>query len=296
MKMLFVFIDGLGIGNKNESINPIYRCKADTIIRLLESKETIPIDTSLGVEGLPQSATGQTAIFTGVNASKILGRHLSGQPTITLRNIISHNNLFKKLINMGFTVTNSNVYREKYITEITAPLNKKQKPSVTTVMCISTGTSLRTTKQYIEGKGIYHDITGRILSDLGYNTPIISPEEAAQNFYAISRNYSFTLFEHFMTDIAGHSLNMDMSIKRILILDKFLHALLTLIDYNNDILVITSDHGNIENMSIKTHTLNKVPFIFLGNKAASLSTRMVSLIDIMPAVLNLFNVGIHYKI
>jgi 2,3-bisphosphoglycerate-independent phosphoglycerate mutase len=296
MKMIFVFIDGLGIGTKSKSINPIYRCKAKTLKKLLKSKNMVPIDASLGIDGLPQSATGQTAIFTGVNASQILGRHLSGQPTITLRNIISKNNLFKHLVTMGYTVTNSNVYREKYIQELSIQGSRKQMPSVTTVMCLSAGTVLRTTKQYRQGKGIYHDITGHILNDLGYQTPIITPEEAAKRLYAISRNYSFTLFEHFITDIAGHSTNMDISIERILILDKFLESLLKLIDYENDVLVITSDHGNIENMSLKTHTYNKVPFIYLGNRADMLGTNVASLVDITPAIINFFSVGIHYKI
>ena len=39
----------------------------------------------LGIEGLPQSATGQTALFTGINAAQLLGRHLFGFPNQPFR-------------------------------------------------------------------------------------------------------------------------------------------------------------------------------------------------------------------
>ena len=39
-----------------------------------------PVDPKLGVKGIPQSATGQTSLLTGVNAQGVLGYHKSGYP------------------------------------------------------------------------------------------------------------------------------------------------------------------------------------------------------------------------
>jgi len=69
---------------------------------ILNKAGAIPTDACLDVPGLPQSATGQTTIFTGQNASKVLSRHLHGQPTITLKKMIIENNLFKELIKEVF--------------------------------------------------------------------------------------------------------------------------------------------------------------------------------------------------
>ncbi len=53
----------------------------------------------LGVEGLPQSGTGQTSIFCGVNASKIVGKHFGPYPYSTLIPIIKEKNIFKHYLN-----------------------------------------------------------------------------------------------------------------------------------------------------------------------------------------------------
>jgi hypothetical protein len=38
------------------------------------------LDASLCVPGLPQSATGQAALLTGLNAPELMGRHIEGFP------------------------------------------------------------------------------------------------------------------------------------------------------------------------------------------------------------------------
>ena len=43
----------------------------------------VPTDATLDVPGYPQSATGQTAIFTGVNAAEIKQGHINVLPTPT---------------------------------------------------------------------------------------------------------------------------------------------------------------------------------------------------------------------
>lgn len=288
MRMIFIFIDGLGIGERDSCKNPVYCANAPNIRRILEDPGVFAADASLGVPGLPQSATGQTAIFTGENAPKALGRHLNAQPTITLKNIINRNNLFKDLMSMGLKVTNSNVYRDEYLINMLNPVDRRLRPSVTTVMSLSAGVEFRTIKDLKNGNGVYHDITGRILCDKGYDVNVITPVEAAGRLCYISRNFDFTLFEHFMTDIIGHSVDMERAVKHIELLDAFLGEVIRLADFRNDIIFITSDHGNIEDMTVKTHTMNKVPVAILGKIPDMNQIDVESLLDITHLVKKIF--------
>ena len=74
MKMIFIFIDGFGIGKEDASVNPLANPELPNINYILNKAGAIPTDACLDVPGLPQSATGQTTIFTGQNASKVLAK------------------------------------------------------------------------------------------------------------------------------------------------------------------------------------------------------------------------------
>lgn len=288
MKMIFIFIDGLGMGEGNKERNPLYAAHAPNILHILNDFTVFSTDACLGVPGLPQSATGQTAIFTGTNAPMVLGRHLHGRPTITLKNIINRNNLFKELGSTGLKVTNANIYRQEYLDRMLDPGERRYRPSVTSVMTMSAGLQFRNVEDYKQGRGVYHDITSQVIKDYGYDVDLITPQEAARRIYDISRDFDFTLFEHFMSDIIGHSMDMDMAIKEIELLDAFLGELWRLVDLKQDIIIITSDHGNIEDISVKTHTMNRVPTVIMGSLPPDADIGIESLTDIMPAVIEIF--------
>ncbi len=287
MRMLFVFIDGFGIGENDADRNPLYAARTPALDRLFTEGLVLITDPLLDVPGLPQSATGQTAIFTGVNASRAVGRHVNAQPTKPLRDIIEQDNLFKMLLNKGFRVANANVYRQEYLDRMHDPSDKRYKPSVTSVMTMSAGMDFRRIEEYNEGKGIYHDITGQIIVDSGYDSYTVTPEEAASRYYSIAQEYDFTLFEHFLTDLVGHKMDMQLAIRTIETLDAFLDALIRLLKPEEDLLFITSDHGNIEDITVKTHTKNPVPTILYGKLPDNVKVEIRSLTDITPAVMEL---------
>ncbi len=287
MKVIFTFIDGVGIGEKDRTVNPVYASEHQVLARLIDNAR-FQADASMGVEGLPQSATGQTTIFTGVNAPEVLNRHLSGQPTISLKKVIYKSNMFSELIKRGYKVTSSNVYKDEYLENMLNVKDRRNRPSVTSVMGMAAGIDFRTVNELINENGVYHDITGEILKESGYRVEPITPQKAAKTLYSLSRNYDFTLYEHFMTDILGHKGDFDEAVKLIDRLDSFFEELIKQIDFEEDVLIITSDHGNIEDMSVRTHTMNKVPVIVLGKKAENVKTKVLSLTDVMPFVLELF--------
>lgn len=288
MKVIFIFIDGIGIGNKDKGINPIYAASTQVLSKLIDDAR-FKADASMGVPGLPQSATGQTAIFTGLNAPAALNRHLSGQPTITLKKLIYKVNIFGELKKMGLKVTSANVYREEYLRNMLDSKDRRNRPSVTSVMGMAEGIEFRTVRDFISHNGVYHDITGERLKESGYDVKVITPEEAAENLYSLSRRYDFTMYEHFITDIAGHKFEMDEAIKVVESLDGFLSKLVDMMDFNGgDVLIIASDHGNLEDISVRTHTMNKVPVIVKGKGADRAEKEVDSLVDIMPFILELF--------
>src|SRR5687767_5228264 len=94
MRVLFIFLDGIGLGVDNQGINPFANAHMPNLNALLEGrslfKECAPfygehatllaIDPNLGVDGLPQSATGQAVLMTGVNIPAELGYHYGPKP------------------------------------------------------------------------------------------------------------------------------------------------------------------------------------------------------------------------
>lgn len=288
MKVIFIFLDGVGIGERDRTANPVYATQQQVLARLIDNAR-FQADASMGVEGLPQSATGQTAIFTGVNAPKVLNRHLSGQPTISLKKVIYKSNIFSELVKMGYKVTSSNVYRDEYLENMLNVKDRKHRPSVTSVMSMAVGIEFRTVNEFINENGVYHDITGETLKESGYEVDTVTPKRAAQNLYRLSRNYDFTLYEHFLTDIQGHKADFGEAVDLIDRLDSFFEELMKQMDFEEDVLIMTSDHGNIEDVSVHTHTMNKVPVVVLGKKAENIKTEVHSLTDIMPFILEVFS-------
>ncbi len=287
MRVVFIFIDGIGTGNKNGDTNPIYKTPDKVLAKLID-EAVFEADASMGIPGLPQSATGQTAIFTGVNAPAALNRHLSGQPTITLKKIIQKVNIFGELKKMGLTVSNANVYREEYLRNMLDLKDRRNRPSVTSVMCMAENIIFKTPLDFANNKGVYHDITGEILKKSGYDVDLITPEQAARNLYNLSLQNDFTMYEHFITDIAGHKFEMKEAVEVVINLDRFLAELMGLINFEEDVLIITSDHGNLEDISVRTHTMSKVPVIIKGNHTDNVDLKIESLVDIMPYVIELF--------
>jgi bisphosphoglycerate-independent phosphoglycerate mutase (AlkP superfamily) len=123
-----------------------------------------------------------------------------------------------------------------------------------------------------------------MLSERGESAPLRLPEEAGRVLASIVSSHRFTLYEYFITDKIGHAQD-HAEAKRVLpMLAKFIRTLLTQLDLTNTTVVLTSDHGNIEDLSVRNHTLNMVPTIIWGRNQQSVASRIGSLIDITPAI------------
>jgi bisphosphoglycerate-independent phosphoglycerate mutase (AlkP superfamily) len=70
-------------------------------------------------------------------------------------------------------------------------------------------------------------------------------------------------------------------------LSEFLVELFKRVDSDKTTVILTSDHGNIEDLSIRTHTLNNVPTVIWGRKKEQVAAKIKNLTDITPAIIEL---------
>ena len=284
MKILLFFIDGFGIGDKINSRNPFLKSKTPLLDKISNHKlgTYIKTDVSMKVTGLPQSATGQTALLTGKNAAKAMGRHKSGFPGPTLIKLIANHNIYKQLNKYNLNSTFANAYTQNYVKKV---YQNKQRASVTTQCVINSENKFRFLKDIKNNNAIYQDFTNKILSDKGHNIELFTPEKAANILSDIALKHDFTLYEFFQSDKAGHSQDMNFAIKTIENLDRFLTQLVQNLK-NKVTIIISSDHGNIENLSTNTHTKNKVPTIIIGKQKLDLKKSINKITDITPAIIS----------
>ena len=283
MNVLLFFVDGLGLGKSDPEINPVINPDFQCLNSLLEEKFCIPTDAQLDVDGLPQSATGQTTILTGINAPKAVGRHINGFPTKTLKQLIEEHSILKRLKNKGLRVTNANMYTKEYLVRMFANDNKFN-ISATTLATLAAQIPFRLLDDMLEEKAVYQDITNALLIKRGFDVPLRTPRLAGEILAKLNKQFDFVLFEYFQTDFAGHSQDKNWCIRVLRDLNDMLEGLLSNMDFKDSLFVFTSDHGNIEDISVSTHTSNKVPTILRGKNAESMALKIRSIADIAPGI------------
>ena len=296
---LLIFLDGLGLGAASDR-NPLAVPESMPFLSRYLNQKLLkgaslnqanillkPIDATLGVAGLPQSATGQTTIYTGQNAPAFLGRHQSGFANGSLRSLIDEYGLFRRAIALGHTATLANAYSPEYFYAIA---NRKRRYSVCTLLNMTAGLPFRMQYEYERGEALFWDIIGdiprakkaRTLGDRNCQQPL-SPQTAGKRLADLSGRYSVTLFESYLSDFAGHAQDKVQAVTCLQRIDAFLESAIAHLPANVT-LIVTSDHGNIEDISTKRHTFNRVPLLAIGKRAATFAS-VHDLTGITPQIL-----------
>jgi len=303
VRVFLLFVDGVGLGSDEPSVNPLMLARMPALCSLVGGRpltrsavpyaepglRVVPTDPRLGVSGLPQSATGQTALFTGENASKAIGRHLNGYPTPNLKALLNAHSVFKQFEARGGRTTFLNAFSPPFFAWVQAgqPLfkDRRYRPSASTVAGLAAGIHVfRSLEQLQAGDAVGFDIDHHILRERGYDLLPVDPAEAGRRAARIAGTYDFTLYEHFLTDKAGHARDPAEAITVLERLDAFLSGVLQALP-DDVLLLITSDHGNIEDLTVKTHTYNDVATILRGPGAEAAAQRIRSLCDITPTII-----------
>jgi hypothetical protein len=293
-----IFIDGVGIGKEDYEYNPFFKYQFRFLKNIFGGIPSLekqvlkngqyylfPSDANLGVDGLPQSGTGQTSIFCGVNAPKLIGKHFGPYPYSSLIPVVEKENIFRYFHSRGRKFNFVNAYPQVFFDYIQSG---KQRLSVTTMSLHLNGIRCNRIEELEKGEALTADLTNeRWNVKLGYDLPVISPETAAERLLKIASVNEFTCLEYFMTDHLGHWRHKEEFDKTIETVDRFLFSLLQNINQTELTLLICSDHGNFEDLSVKTHTRNPSLTISAGKYGEYLFNSIKDLTDIKKSIIEI---------
>jgi hypothetical protein len=297
MSLIFLFIDGVGLGDENDH-NPFMQQSYEAFTNMADGQPFTSkagmvtgekhlfksIDATLNVEGLPQSGTGQTALFSGENAPKVIGKHFGPFPHSGIKHLLREQSLFIKAHRQGKSCHFINAYPDIFFKKS----QKRNRWSCTTLMTKSAGLSLNGSETVRQQNALTAGLTQKGWRDhLNIDIPVIEPAEAARRLLKQSRHYDLLLHEYYLTDKAGHSQDESKASSILTTYDHFLQILIEEKDPGYT-LVLSSDHGNVEDLSTKTHTLNRVPLFVYGPGARSFE-KAQSITDVTPAILKVLD-------
>ena len=265
----------MGLGTPDPAFNPFLRAELPTLAGLLgghpphlEHPALVPgaadprpshahatrllsLDATLGIDGLPQSGTGQVSILTGANAARRFGRHFGPWPPVALRELLRTRNVLALAQAAGHRVRFANAYPAGFPEGVSS--RRVAAPPLAAHMA---GVLTAGPDDLVAGGAVASEIvndgwrrfTGRD------EIPLVTPEGAGRNLAAIVGDRGLTLYAHYATDTAGHRGGMAGAVAALERVDRFLSGLLESLD-SRALLVIASDHGNVEDVRVG-HTRN----------------------------------------
>jgi hypothetical protein len=299
MRVLFIFLDGIGLGPNDPASNPFASARMPYLQGLLgarrllresapfegERASLLAIDPNLGVEGLPQSATGQAVLVTGRNVPAELGYHYGPKPNRAVAATLADGGIFGRLLAAGKSAALLNAYPPRYFDGIDSG---RRLYSSIPLAVTSAGLPLFTHEDFASGRALSADLTGHGWRDfLGFpETRVLSPLAAGARLGSLASRYDFSLFEYWSTDYAGHKQDMNWALEQLEMIDEVLKGLMDSWDDEQGLVLLTSDHGNMEDLSVRRHTANPVPLLLFGSLEARrrFAASVSDLSGIAPAI------------
>jgi hypothetical protein len=318
MRILFLFIDGVGLGENDPQINPFAKVDMPNLEEIIGNKKLIldslleasaggmaeigmleterasllALDARLGVDGLPQSATGQAALLTGLNVSAEIGYHYGPKPNQDVAGFLKNGNLFSTLSQQGYRSALINAYPPGYFAAIQSG---RRLFSAIPLAVTSAGIPLMTQDDLQQGSALAADFTAqgwRERLDLP-DTPLLSPTQAGERMAILADNYDLAFYEYWLSDYAGHSQDMQTAQTLLEVFDQVLAGLLANWKDEDGLILITSDHGNMEDLSTRRHTANPVPGLIIGDLDVrrEFTQNLTDITGVTPAILNTIGVN-----
>jgi hypothetical protein len=332
MSLIFIFIDGVGLAPAGPD-NPLADAETPALRALLGgpltieqagdwglrtrdwephtfSQSPIPnpqypppllfkaIDATLGVEGLPQSGTGQTALLAGVNAAELHGRHQPHVPPVALRPLLAERNILRRVVARGGRATFANPFGPGYWQAVAA---RRIRRSASVIAAEGAGLRFRTGDDLRNGWAVSWDVTNAAMRAREIDAPLVVPAQAGANLARLAHDHDLVFYESFLPDMAGHGrltnderrttddrprttgdtsteINAHSSfVLRPWSVEEQIQYAMQLLDgliggalaalRPQDTLLVSSDHGNVESLSAPTHTRNPVPLLVVGPAA-----------------------------
>jgi hypothetical protein len=298
-RIIFIFLDGVGLGEKSATTNPLVAGSYPTLHSLLAGAplvaatgrlstahaELVPTDAHMGLAGRPQSATGQAAIVTGINAPQRLGEHYGPRPDARVRTVIDEGNLFRRVQAMGKRFFFCNAYPHGYFAAVK---RGKRLLSAIPYAVTTAGQPLLDAEALRAGQAIAADFTNRSWRDhLGYaDVPVYTPSEGGALTWQLAQECDLLFFEHWYSDELGHRQDLMGAVANFTTFDGFLGGLLDAAKLEETLVIVASDHGNMEDCSHGKHTENPALTLVLGAARKSVAARIQALTDFAPVMLD----------
>ncbi|NWF70664.1 MAG: hypothetical protein HXY40_16390 [Chloroflexi bacterium] len=295
MHILLIFLDGIGLGDGDAVVNPFAAAHLPTLhtlsngqrwLRATGRQESaralfVPTDPRLGVPGRPQSGTSQAAILTGLNVPQLVGEHYGPKPNEATRQLLARQNFFKELVAHGKKAAIINAYPPHLLREIE---RGKRLPTSIQQALLEAGLPLFAQDSLYRGDALSEDWTGRgWRSHLGFtDTPVYTPYEAGVRMVELTRRYDFAFFSHWITDTIGHRGTLQEAVSLLELFDGVMQGALAAWQDDEGLMIITSDHGNMEAMDSRKHTENDVPTVIIGEKRHEFAEGLTDLTGLVP--------------
>jgi hypothetical protein len=294
MSLIFIFIDGVGLAPAGPD-NPLATANTPALRALLAGPLTIeqaqgmgdggwgmgvgfpsphpppptpqvvgqPHDATLGVDGLPQSGTGQTALLAGVNAAELHGRHQPHVPPVALRALLAERSIFRRVVARAGRATFANPFGPGYWQAVAA---RRIRRSASVIAAEGAGLRFRDGDDLRNGRAVSWDVTNAAMRAREIDAPLVTPAQAGTNLAQLAHDHDLVFYESFLPDMAGHG-RLDIGVPEAMNrLDGLIGGALAALR-PQDSLLVTSDHGNVESIAAPTHTRNPVPLLAVGPAA-----------------------------
>lgn len=298
MRVAVLFIDGVGIGVRDTAINPLAR--GEFLLSAFDDGSETPlpdgglryrVDATFGLAGRPQSASNQTAIYTGRTAPVEVGGHVAGFPNAALRSLLLAHSVAREASDCAYL----NAFPAAYLSllglrttsepadAVPPRVARKARAAAGQLAMQAGGATFFTFEEAHRGLALTHDIDGSLASLRGLSVPRRTRSEAAEIFWAGARH--LTLFEHFLADEAGHLQDMDLALRAVSTFDSFLRAVLERRPADTAV-VVCSDHGNVEDLRSRNHTNHPVNVLTFGLPRVAALTNVAEVGQLIRALLS----------
>lgn len=298
----------MGLGDPDPRRNPFACAHAPTLAalaggpwlsglpRVAEAGRTVAtLDATLGDPGRPQSATGQSTLLTGRDAVALMGGPYGPWPGPKLRALLARDTLFHDAAAaLGAGAALANAYPDAYLEALARPTgrHRRARAPASVVAARAAGVSLRGREAWAEGRAVAPDLDGGAWrraagSAAGATGGGVRGEadgvvREAGRLVALAADHALTYLDVWVTDQVGHRGELATATALVERLDRFVSALVEALP-SHVTLVVTSDHGNLEDALDRRHTHAEVPLIAWGPGAAAFAGAR-DLRDVAPAV------------
>jgi 2,3-bisphosphoglycerate-independent phosphoglycerate mutase len=228
--------------------------------------------------------------LTGSNIPASLGYHYGPKPNPPIADLLKKNTIFHEISASGLQTAYLNAFPPGYFKGIET---RRRLYSAVPLAATSSGLKLRTIEDLRAGKALSADFTGQGWHNhLGFSdTPLMTAAEAGEQMSKLASDSNFSFFEYWLSDFAGHRQDMQQACQLLTDFDQVLGGLLSEWHAEDALVLITSDHGNLEDLSTRRHTNNPVPALVIGKPElrAAFTISLTRITDIAPAIYRFFN-------